>query len=230
MSFQWPPPKEEESTYTLPKKPPKSIVLLVGLGNFRDTIDIGLDVIHPVPVASVIFPAATVVMTLAQHEEVIRGIHEHFQGVPIQEELTALRNRVDIVEAENASLLAMIRTMEAVETITQNHERLAPTIDDVARMFDVSLNTIQELDGFVMQFQSNDLGVQIDEEEVAWSKPIDKDTTFATHTLFGQDNTYVGAAGASKMTKPNERVEFCHRISENIFDGVNISIPRKVVQ
>nr|GEV69741.1 copia protein [Tanacetum cinerariifolium] len=107
---------------------------------------------------------------------------------------------------------------------------------------------------FIRRFDDDIL--VIDEEEVAWSKPIDKDTTFATHTLFGstymntsssldntnancvkidtpivqsvdvggQDNTYAGAAGASK------RVEFCHRISKNIFDGVNISIPRKVVQ
>ncbi|GJX30286.1 hypothetical protein Tco_0238365 [Tanacetum coccineum] len=70
-------------------------------GNFEDTIDIDVDVIHPVPVASVVFPTVTV------------------------EELTALRNRVDIVEVVNASLHAMIRTMEAVETITRNHERLA---------------------------------------------------------------------------------------------------------
>ncbi|GKB32891.1 hypothetical protein Tco_0872292 [Tanacetum coccineum] len=91
--------------------------------NIEDTIDIGVDVIHPVPVASVVFPAATVVMTLAQHEEPIRGIQEHLLGVPIQEELTALKNRVDIVEAENASLRATIRTMEAVEMVTRNHER-----------------------------------------------------------------------------------------------------------
>ncbi|GJX54319.1 hypothetical protein Tco_0282688 [Tanacetum coccineum] len=93
-------------------------------GNFGDTIDIGVDVIHPVPVASVVFPAATVVRTLAQHGEAIRGIHEHLLGVPIQEELTALRDRLDIVEAENASLRATIRTMEAVETVIRNHERL----------------------------------------------------------------------------------------------------------
>nr|GFB66664.1 hypothetical protein [Tanacetum cinerariifolium] len=42
-----------------------------------------------------------------------------------QEELTALRDRVDIVEADNASLRAMIRTMKAVETVIRNHERLA---------------------------------------------------------------------------------------------------------
>ncbi|GJT31649.1 hypothetical protein Tco_0922068, partial [Tanacetum coccineum] len=86
-------------------------------GNFRDTIDIG--------VASVVFPAATVVRTLAQHGKVIQGIQEHLLGVPIQEELTALRFSVDVVDAENASLRAMIRTMEAVETVTRNHERLA---------------------------------------------------------------------------------------------------------
>ncbi|GJW07327.1 hypothetical protein Tco_1569750 [Tanacetum coccineum] len=66
-------------------------------GNFGDTIDIGVDVIHPVSVASVAFPAATMVMTLAQHGEAIR----------------------------DASLRATIRTIEAIETVTHNHERLA---------------------------------------------------------------------------------------------------------
>nr|GFC48637.1 hypothetical protein [Tanacetum cinerariifolium] len=63
-------------------------------GNFRDMIDIGVDVIHLVPVASVVFPTATAVRTVTQHEEAIR----------------------DIAEAENASLRAMIRTMEEIET------------------------------------------------------------------------------------------------------------------
>nr|GEU86118.1 hypothetical protein [Tanacetum cinerariifolium] len=66
-------------------------------GNFECAIDIGVDVIHP----------------------------EHLLGVPIQEEFSALRFRVDIVEAENASLRYTIRTIEAVETVTRNHERLA---------------------------------------------------------------------------------------------------------
>ncbi|GKD90219.1 hypothetical protein Tco_1365726, partial [Tanacetum coccineum] len=70
-------------------------------GNFGDTIDIGVDVIHLVPVALIVFPAATV------------------------EELTDLINIIDIVEAENASLRATIRTMKAIETVTRNHERLA---------------------------------------------------------------------------------------------------------
>ncbi|GJS80444.1 hypothetical protein Tco_0730325 [Tanacetum coccineum] len=93
--------------------------------SFVDMIDIGVDIIHPKPVATVAFPASAVVRTLAQHEEAIRGIHEHLLGVPIQEELAALRFRVDIAEAKNALLRARIKTMEAVEKITRNHERLA---------------------------------------------------------------------------------------------------------
>nr|GFC66542.1 hypothetical protein [Tanacetum cinerariifolium] len=68
-------------------------------GNFKDAIDIDMDVIHTVPVALVAFPAVIVVMILAKHEEAIRGIQEHLLGVSIQEELSALRFRVDVDEA-----------------------------------------------------------------------------------------------------------------------------------
>ncbi|GJS36145.1 putative reverse transcriptase domain-containing protein [Tanacetum coccineum] len=67
----------------------------------------------------------SMVRTQAQHGEAIRGIQEHLLGVPIQEELTALRFRADIAEAENASLRARIKTTEAIEKITRNHERQA---------------------------------------------------------------------------------------------------------
>ncbi|GJU07975.1 reverse transcriptase domain-containing protein [Tanacetum coccineum] len=93
--------------------------------NLGDPIDIRMDIIHPEPVAVVAFPAAAVVRTQAQHGEAIRGIQEHLLGVPIQEELTALRFRVDIAEAENASLRARIKTTEAIEKITRNRERQA---------------------------------------------------------------------------------------------------------
>nr|GEV07620.1 hypothetical protein [Tanacetum cinerariifolium] len=41
------------------------------------------------------------------------------------EELTALRFRVDVAEAKNASQHATIRRMKAIEMVTRNHERLA---------------------------------------------------------------------------------------------------------
>ncbi|GJT61708.1 hypothetical protein Tco_1005241 [Tanacetum coccineum] len=93
--------------------------------NLGDPIDIRMDIIHPEPVAIVAFPAAAVVRTLAQHGEAIRGIQDQLLRVPIHEKLMALRFRVDITKAENASLRARIRTTEAIEKITRNRERQA---------------------------------------------------------------------------------------------------------
>nr|GEW20830.1 cell division topological specificity factor homolog, chloroplastic [Tanacetum cinerariifolium] len=58
-------------------------------------------------------------------QEAIRGMQEQLLGVPIQEELTALRFRVDITEAENASLRARIKTKKEIEKITRSQERRA---------------------------------------------------------------------------------------------------------
>nr|GEZ10897.1 hypothetical protein [Tanacetum cinerariifolium] len=62
--------------------------------NLGDPIDIRVDIIHPEPISAVAFPAAVVVRTQAQHEEAIRGILEHLQGVPIEEEMSTLRFRM----------------------------------------------------------------------------------------------------------------------------------------
>ncbi|GJV79795.1 hypothetical protein Tco_1515665 [Tanacetum coccineum] len=91
--------------------------------NFGDPIEIRVDVIHHVSVASTVFPASTIVMRLAQHGEAIRGIQEHLLEVPIQEEVRALRDKADITEAERAILRTTIRMMGAVETILRNHMR-----------------------------------------------------------------------------------------------------------
>ncbi|GKD17992.1 hypothetical protein Tco_1207150, partial [Tanacetum coccineum] len=91
--------------------------------NLRDPINIRVDIIHPKLVATVAFPAPTVMRTQAQHGEAIRGILEHLQGVPIEEEMSTLRFRMGMVEAENASLRSKIKTMEAIETITRSQKK-----------------------------------------------------------------------------------------------------------
>ncbi|GKD80273.1 hypothetical protein Tco_1342894 [Tanacetum coccineum] len=63
-------------------------------GNFEDAVNIGVDVVHPVPVAAVTFPTMTIVTTLARYEEAIQGIHEHLQRVPIEEDMCTLRFRL----------------------------------------------------------------------------------------------------------------------------------------
>ncbi|GKE29192.1 hypothetical protein Tco_1444576, partial [Tanacetum coccineum] len=94
-------------------------------GNFKDAINIGVNVVHPVPVDAVAFPALTIVTILARHGEAIRGIHEYLQEVPIKEEISTLRFRIGVAEAENASLCGMIKTMDAIETVTHSQERKA---------------------------------------------------------------------------------------------------------
>nr|GEW61818.1 hypothetical protein [Tanacetum cinerariifolium] len=61
----------------------------------------------------------------AQHGEAIRGILEHLQGVPIEDEMSTLRFRMGMAEAENGSLRGKIKTMEAIEMITRSQEKKA---------------------------------------------------------------------------------------------------------
>nr|GFC41169.1 hypothetical protein [Tanacetum cinerariifolium] len=91
--------------------------------NLGDPIEIRVDIVHPTPTD--VFPAVTVVRTLAQHEEAIRGIHGHLQGVPINEEMNALRFRIGMAEEENASLRGRIKTIEAIDTVTRRQEKKA---------------------------------------------------------------------------------------------------------
>ncbi|GJZ86682.1 hypothetical protein Tco_0658292 [Tanacetum coccineum] len=74
-------------------------------GNFGDA-----------PAAADAFPAVTIVAILASLGEAIRGIHEDLQGVPVEEDMSTLRFRMSMIEAENAYLCGKIRTMEAIET------------------------------------------------------------------------------------------------------------------
>ncbi|GJU09727.1 hypothetical protein Tco_1132123 [Tanacetum coccineum] len=91
--------------------------------SFGDTIEIGVDVTHPMLVTLVVFPAATVVIRLAQHGEAIQGIQEHLLEMPTQDKLRALRDRAYIAKAERATLRAMIRTIGAVKTSLHNRMR-----------------------------------------------------------------------------------------------------------
>ncbi|GJY86015.1 putative reverse transcriptase domain-containing protein [Tanacetum coccineum] len=100
-------------------------ILVSAEENLRDPIDIRVDIIHPEPVVAVAFSVAVVVRTQAQHGEAIRGILEHLQGVPIEEEMGTLRFRMGMAEADNASLRGKIKTMEAIETVTRSQEKRA---------------------------------------------------------------------------------------------------------
>nr|GFA29484.1 putative reverse transcriptase domain-containing protein [Tanacetum cinerariifolium] len=100
-------------------------LLVSAENNPGDPIDIRVDIVHPTPAD--VFPAATVIRTLVQDGEAIRGIHGHLEGVPVSEEMNSLRFRMGMVEEENASLRGSIKTIEAIDTITRRQNN---TIDD----------------------------------------------------------------------------------------------------
>ncbi|GJW60833.1 hypothetical protein Tco_0110168 [Tanacetum coccineum] len=92
-----------------------------------DTVDIGVDRVHPIAVAKVAFHVATVIVTIDRHGGAIRGIYEHLQRVPVDEDVIALRFKVEIVESENTSLLGRIKTLEAINTRTRDQEKRTHT-------------------------------------------------------------------------------------------------------
>ncbi|GJU49021.1 hypothetical protein Tco_1218576 [Tanacetum coccineum] len=65
----------------------------------RDTIKIGVDVVHPEIDTPTVFLVATIVVRLVEHEETIQGIHEHLLEMPtqrlgeIEDELRVQRER-----------------------------------------------------------------------------------------------------------------------------------------
>ncbi|GKC36938.1 hypothetical protein Tco_1049322 [Tanacetum coccineum] len=58
--------------------------------NLEDPIDIRMNIIHPEPVAVVAFPAATVVRTLARHEEVKGASRAETEGITLRARVRSL--------------------------------------------------------------------------------------------------------------------------------------------
>nr|GFD51985.1 hypothetical protein [Tanacetum cinerariifolium] len=97
--------------------------------------------------------------TLAQHEEAIRGIHGYLQGVPINEEMNALRFRMGMVEEENASLSGNIKTMETIDTITCRQEKRA-RMELKQQLTSVQESQLQDQEKFrkLQEFVTSQLG------------------------------------------------------------------------
>ncbi|GJZ27581.1 hypothetical protein Tco_0571834 [Tanacetum coccineum] len=115
--------REDFRTFTSPHHVMTAPIIPVFVEeNLGDPIDIRIDIIHPEPIAVVAFLAATIVRTLALHEEVIGGIQERLLEMPIQrweeieEVLLTLRERANKAETEGITLHARVRSLELIET------------------------------------------------------------------------------------------------------------------
>nr|GEX54927.1 hypothetical protein [Tanacetum cinerariifolium] len=147
--------------------------------SFGYTIKISVDVTHFVPVTLAVFPASTVMMRLDQHEEAIRGIREHLLEVPIHEELRALRDRLDVAEAEKATLRATIMTMGAVEMVLRNlpekigiHYKSEPQYHELSVIVMAAPTILIFVDSFEGNFRDT-IGIDVDEELTALRNRVD---------------------------------------------------------
>nr|GEU52992.1 putative reverse transcriptase domain-containing protein [Tanacetum cinerariifolium] len=113
-------------------------ILVSAEENLGDPINIRVDIIHPELVAAVAFPAAAVVRTQAQHEEAIRGIQEQLLGVPIQEELTALRFMIEqqlaaVQESQRQDRETFRKLKELVTSLAGYYRRFIEGFSKIAK-------------------------------------------------------------------------------------------------
>ncbi|GJS11397.1 zinc knuckle CX2CX4HX4C containing protein [Tanacetum coccineum] len=130
---------------------------------------------------------------------------------------------------------AMCDLIEAKSASNLPNDCLIYNIDDVAALFGVPLNSLKEIDEV-----TEDLEVG---KYALWSK-LTKETCCGIidiicnrwDTLLNMqksapivDDT-LSAAGASAKDQPKANSNLCPLVVDHVFDGVNISIPRKVIE
>ncbi|GJU86445.1 ribonuclease H-like domain-containing protein [Tanacetum coccineum] len=113
-------------------------------------------------------------------------------------------------------------------------EVLIHSIDDVAVLFGVPLNFSRILMNLLKILKWDTLlnlqksAPTIDVNLSGEASP--SDTILQSVDINTKSTFYVGAAGASAKDQPKVNSNFRHLVADPVFDGVNISIPRKVVK
>ncbi|GKF02617.1 zinc knuckle CX2CX4HX4C containing protein, partial [Tanacetum coccineum] len=103
-------------------------------------------------------------------------------------------------------------------------EVLIHSIDDVAVLFGVPLNFSRILMNLLKILNAPTVDVNLSGE----ASP--SDTIVQSVDINTKSTSYAGSAGASAKDQPKVNSNFRHLVADPIFDGVNISIPRKVVK
>nr|GEX86805.1 zinc knuckle CX2CX4HX4C [Tanacetum cinerariifolium] len=112
-------------------------------------------------------------------------------------------------------------------------------IDDVEKLFGVSLNTLKDIDDFVQIFNWGALIA----EDYPLTKVSPKDSNADDSGMVSpsdlivqyvdiniKSTSYVGAVGASTKEQLKVSSNFHPLLADLVFNGVNVSIPRKVVE
>ncbi|GKC03952.1 zinc knuckle CX2CX4HX4C containing protein [Tanacetum coccineum] len=152
-----------------------------------------------------------------------------------------------------SSVLVTMHTSSHVEEV------LIHSIDDVVALFGVSLNSLKDIDEFTKDLEVGkyDLWLELTKEtrsgitDIIWNRwdtlvnlqksapTVDdnlsgeaslSDTIIQSVDINTKSTSYARAAGASAKDQPKVNSNFRHLVADPVFDGVNISIPHKVVE
>ncbi|GJW24447.1 zinc knuckle CX2CX4HX4C containing protein [Tanacetum coccineum] len=133
------------------------------------------------------------------------------------------------------------------------------SIEEIYKLFGVSINNPKDIDVFTSDLESGkyELWVELTREKrleimntlgelwnaflaeadsisvrqaVKTSAPIQESPIVQSVDIHTKSSSYAGAAGASIKDQPKVRSNFRPLVADPVFDGVNISIPRKVVK
>ncbi|GJR88885.1 zinc knuckle CX2CX4HX4C containing protein [Tanacetum coccineum] len=170
-----------------------------------------------------------------KYEELLYGMTNDTCKVVID----ALGTMCDLIKAESVSrpgfesdgIMNESSVLVTMHTSSHVEEVLIHSIDDVAALFAVSLNSLKDIDEFTKDLEVGKCDLcapTVDDNLFGEASP--SDTIVQSLDINTKSTSYVGAAGASVKDQPKVNSNFRHLVADPVFDGVNISIPRKVVE
>ncbi|GJS03790.1 zinc knuckle CX2CX4HX4C containing protein [Tanacetum coccineum] len=176
----------------------------------------------------------------------------------------ALGALCDFIKAKSTSRQSDGSRNESNASVTMHtsspvEEVLIHSIDDVAALFGVPLNSLKDIDEFTKDLEVGkyDLWLEMTKEtrsgitDIIWNRwdtllNLQKSTPTVDDNLSGEaspidtivqsvdintkSTSYAGATCASAKDQPKVNSNFRHLVADLVFDGVNIFIPRKVVK
>ncbi|GJZ90262.1 zinc knuckle CX2CX4HX4C containing protein [Tanacetum coccineum] len=109
----------------------------------------------------------------------------------------------------------------------------SPIVDEITKLFGVSLNTPNDIDEFMNTIleRCNALVTKIPNVTRADTRaPTHESPIVQSMDINTKSTSYAGATGASTKGQPKVISNFRPLMADLVFEGVNISIPRKVVE
>ncbi|GJV06484.1 zinc knuckle CX2CX4HX4C containing protein [Tanacetum coccineum] len=169
--------------------------------------------------------------TSLKHIVVREHIVQHL--TPLPSNTTAPISSTDIVPSSSATGISTSPTLfgsdEIIYFVSDISEFNPASINVVSDFFKVSLLTPVDIDYFLKDLDSDRIeSLLSDDNDITSEKP--SDPIVQSVDINPTPTSYAGAVGASTIGQSKVNSNFRTLVVEPIFDGLNISIPRKVVE